>query len=54
MMCSLDAAELMPDASEGTMNRHFDRRKWYTPLPSLHVSITRGCHLNAHHGSSLA
>lgn len=37
MMSSLDAAELMPDAHEETMNRHFEHRRWYTPLPSLHV-----------------
>jgi len=36
MMSSLDASELMPDAHEETMNRHFQNRRWYTPLPSLH------------------
>ncbi|KAF2017909.1 AMP-binding enzyme [Aaosphaeria arxii CBS 175.79] len=36
MMASLDAAELMPDASDETMNNHFRNRRWYTPLPSLH------------------
>lgn len=37
MMASLDAAELMPDAHEENMNRHFEHKRWYTPLPSLHV-----------------
>ncbi|KAF2692234.1 hypothetical protein K458DRAFT_426014 [Lentithecium fluviatile CBS 122367] len=36
MMASLDSAELMPDAHEETMNRHFANMRWYTPLPSLH------------------
>lgn len=40
MMSSLDASELMPDAHGETMNRHLQNRRWYTPLPSLHVSLT--------------
>ncbi|KAF2202541.1 putative AMP-binding enzyme [Delitschia confertaspora ATCC 74209] len=36
MMTSLDVAELMPDAHEETMSRHFEKSRWYTPLPSLH------------------
>ncbi|KAF1973116.1 putative AMP-binding enzyme [Bimuria novae-zelandiae CBS 107.79] len=36
MMASLDAAKSMPDAHEETMSDHFSRRRWYTPLPSLH------------------
>lgn len=39
MMTSFDAAELMPDADQETMNDHFRNSRWYTPLPSLHVSV---------------
>lgn len=38
MMASFDAAELMPDADQETMSDHFRNSRWYTPLPSLHVS----------------
>lgn len=40
MMTSFDAAELMPDADRETMNDHFRDSRFYTALPSLHVSIT--------------
>lgn len=39
MMTSLDAAKTMPDASSETMNDHFQNARWYTPLPTLHVSL---------------
>jgi len=42
MMSSLDAAELMPDADHETINRHIENKRWYTPLPSLHVSASFG------------
>lgn len=37
-MASLSLAEQMPDADSETMNRRFKKKRWYTPLPSLHVS----------------
>lgn len=40
MMTSLDAAKTMPDADSETMNDHFKNARWYTPLPTLHVSWT--------------
>lgn len=48
MMASLEAEKLMPDSSDETMTDHFAQRRWYTPLPSLHVSSTvsnlgKGC-----------
>ncbi|MCJ1388063.1 hypothetical protein MMC18_000907 [Xylographa bjoerkii] len=36
MMTSFDAAELMPDADEETMNDQFRNSRCYTPLPTLH------------------
>lgn len=39
MMTSLDAAKTMPDAHTETMNDHFQNSRWYTPLPTLHVSF---------------
>lgn len=38
-MASLDAAKTMPDAHTETMNDHFQNSRWYTPLPTLHVSF---------------
>jgi hypothetical protein len=40
MMACMDAADLMPDAADETLNRHFENRRVYTPLPALHVSQT--------------
>lgn len=37
MMASLDAAELL---DYETMVDHFRNDRWYTPLPSLHVSTS--------------
>ena len=37
MMSSLDAAELMPDAGEETNNSQWAGKRWYTPIPNLHV-----------------
>ena len=37
MMTSFDAAELMPDADQETMNDHFRNARFYSPLPHLHV-----------------
>ncbi|KAI9686662.1 MAG: hypothetical protein M1820_010602 [Bogoriella megaspora] len=40
MMTSFDAAELMPDAGEETMNDHFRDKRFYVSLPNLHVKFT--------------
>ncbi|KAF2179124.1 putative AMP-binding enzyme [Zopfia rhizophila CBS 207.26] len=54
MMASLDAAELMPDAHEETMNRHFEKKRWYTPLPSLHfVGMTVALQFTVYLGAIL-
>ncbi len=39
-MTALDAAQTMPDADQETTNHHFANDRWYTPLPTLHVSQT--------------
>ncbi|KAF2463873.1 putative AMP-binding enzyme [Lindgomyces ingoldianus] len=54
MMASLDAAELMPDGNEETMNRHFEKKRWYTPLPSLHfVGMTVALQFTVYLGAVL-
>ena len=42
MMTALDAAELMPDAHEETNNSHWAGKRWYTPIPTLHVRFILG------------
>lgn len=42
-MTSFDAAELMPDADQETMNDLFRDTRCYAPLPHLHVSNLRAC-----------
>ncbi|KAF2705779.1 putative AMP-binding enzyme [Pleomassaria siparia CBS 279.74] len=37
MMAALHDAKGMPDAEDKSMLNHFANRRWYTPLPSLHV-----------------
>ena len=41
MMTSFDAAELMPDTDQETVNDQFRNSRCYTPLPSLHVGRSR-------------
>ncbi|KAI4162629.1 MAG: hypothetical protein LQ342_003675 [Letrouitia transgressa] len=43
MMTSFDAAELMPDADQETMNDLFRDTRCYAPLPHLHVSNPQAC-----------
>lgn len=38
MMATFDAAELMPDADQETMNDHFREACFYTAAPMSHVS----------------
>jgi hypothetical protein len=38
MMTAFDAAELMPDADEETMNEQFRNKRFYVSMPTLHVS----------------
>lgn len=44
MMATLNLAESMPDASRENMKSYFENKRWYTPLPSLHVRY-RSCNL---------
>ncbi|CAI6333958.1 unnamed protein product [Periconia digitata] len=37
MLAALDTAKFMPDANEDNILTHFANRRWYTPLPTLHV-----------------
>ena len=37
-MTSLDATLTMPEASQELQTHHYIDERWYSPLPSLHVS----------------
>lgn len=41
MMTSLDATMIMPEATQELQTHHYIDERWYSPLPSLHVSPSR-------------